>query len=378
MASTSGSYLKSSAFDPGKLWYYLTRYIDKFLLISLLLLMAAGLITLYSATGGDTARVGKQALHIVIALFIMWLVANVPLQQIMRLALPLYMAGLILLIGVALFGEIHNGARRWLNIGVTRIQPSEIMKIAVPLMMAWYFDKNEITLRLKEYIGATIILILPVLLILRQPDLGTALLIAASGFYVLFLAGLSWRIIAGLSLTLLACVPVLWSFMHDYQRRRVLTMLDPSQDPLGAGYHTIQSSIAIGSGGIVGKGWQQGTQAQLDFLPEQSTDFIFAVFSEEFGLIGNSLLLLLYLIIIGRCMVITANAPTQFTRLIAGSITLTFCTYIFVNMGMVSGILPVVGVPLPLISYGGTAMVTMLLGFGILMSIQTHPKLVKT
>ncbi len=378
MASTSSSYLKSSAFDLSKLWYYLTRYIDKFLLIGLLLLMAVGLITLYSATGGDTARVGKQTLHIFIALFVMWLVANVPLQQIMRLALPLYMTGLILLIGVALFGEINNGARRWLNIGVTRIQPSEIMKIAVPLMMAWYFDKNEITLRLKEYIGATLILILPVLLILRQPDLGTALLIAASGLYVLFLAGLSWRIIAGLFLTLLACVPVFWSFMHDYQRRRILTMLDPSQDPLGAGYHTIQSSIAIGSGGIVGKGWQKGTQTQLDFLPEQSTDFIFAVFSEEFGLIGNSLLLLLYLIIIGRCMVITANAPTQFTRLIAGSITLTFCTYIFVNMGMVSGILPVVGVPLPLISYGGTAMVTMLLGFGILMSIQTHPKLVKT
>jgi rod shape determining protein RodA len=308
----------------------------------------------------------------------MWLAANVPLQQIMRLALPLYMIGLIMLIGVALFGEIHNGARRWLNIGITRIQPSEIMKIAVPLMMAWYFDKNEITLRLKEYVGATVILILPVLLILRQPDLGTALLIAVSGFYVLFLAGLSWRVICGLLLSALACIPILWSFMHDYQRRRVLTMLDPSQDPLGAGYHIIQSSIAIGSGGVVGKGWQKGTQAQLDFLPEQSTDFIFAVFSEEFGLIGNSLLLLLYLIVIGRCMVITANASTQFTRLIAGSITLTFCTYIFVNMGMVSGILPVVGVPLPLISYGGTAMVTMLLGFGILMSIQTHPKLVKT
>lgn len=378
MASTSGFHFKTSAFDPGKLWYYLTRYIDKFLLIGLLLLMIVGLFTLYSATGGDITRVGKQALHICVALLVMWLVANVPLQQIMRLALPLYLIGLILLIGVALFGEIHNGARRWLNIGITRIQPSEIMKIAVPLMMAWYFDKNEITLRLKEYVGATLILMLPVLLILRQPDLGTALLIAVSGFYVLFLAGLSWRIIGGLLVTALTCVPILWSFMHDYQRRRVLTMLDPSQDPLGAGYHIIQSSIAIGSGGVVGKGWQKGTQAQLDFLPEQSTDFIFAVFSEEFGLIGNSLLLLLYLIVIGRCMVITANASTQFTRLIAGSITLTFCTYIFVNMGMVSGILPVVGVPLPLISYGGTAMVTMLLGFGILMSIQTHPKLVKT
>jgi len=378
MASTSASDFKSSAFDPGKLWYYLTRYIDKFLLIGLLLLMTVGLFTLYSATGSDVTRNNKQVLHICVALFVMWLAANVPLQQIMRLALPLYMIGLIMLIGVALFGEIHNGARRWLNIGITRIQPSEIMKIAVPLMMAWYFDKNEITLRLKEYVGATVILILPVLLILRQPDLGTALLIAVSGFYVLFLAGLSWRVICGLLLSALACIPVLWSFMHDYQRRRVLTMLDPSQDPLGAGYHIIQSSIAIGSGGVVGKGWQKGTQAQLDFLPEQSTDFIFAVFSEEFGLIGNSLLLLLYLIVIGRCMVITANASTQFTRLIAGSITLTFCTYIFVNMGMVSGILPVVGVPLPLISYGGTAMVTMLLGFGILMSIQTHPKLVKT
>jgi rod shape determining protein RodA len=216
------------------------------------------------------------------------------------------------------------------------------------------------------------------LLILRQPDLGTALLITASGFYVLFLAGLSWRIIAGLVIAAAASLPVFWSIMHDYQRRRIMTLLDPSQDPLGAGYHTIQSTIAIGSGGIVGKGWQNGTQAQLDFLPEQSTDFIFAVFSEEFGLIGNTILLFLYLIVIARCMVITANASTQFTRLIAGSITLTFFTYIFVNMGMVSGILPIVGVPLPLISYGGTSMVTMLLGFGILMSIQTHPKLVKT
>jgi len=246
------------------------------------------------------------------------------------------------------------------------------------LMMAWYFDKHEITLRLRDYLGATILLLLPVLLILRQPDLGTALLIAASGFYVLFLAGLSWRIIVGLVTTAAASLPVLWSVMHDYQRQRIMTLLDPTQDPLGAGYHTIQSSIAIGSGGMVGKGWQNGTQTQLDFLPEQSTDFIFAVFSEEFGLIGNTVLLLLYLLVIGRCIAITANASTQFTRLISGSITLTFCTYIFVNMGMVSGILPIVGVPLPLMSYGGTSMVTMLLGFGILMSIHTHPKLVKT
>jgi rod shape determining protein RodA len=340
--------------------------------------MAVGLIVLYSATGANMSRVSNQIINMLVALVIMWLVANIPLQQIMRLALPMYIVGLVLLIGVALFGEINNGARRWLNIGVTRIQPSELMKIAIPLMMAWYFDKHEITLRLKDYLGATVLLMLPVLLILRQPDLGTALLITASGFYVLFLAGLSWRIIAGLVIAAAASLPVFWSIMHDYQRRRIMTLLDPSQDPLGAGYHTIQSTIAIGSGGIVGKGWQNGTQAQLDFLPEQSTDFIFAVFSEEFGLIGNTILLFLYLIVIARCMVITVNASTQFTRLIAGSITLTFFTYIFVNMGMVSGILPIVGVPLPLISYGGTSMVTMLLGFGILMSIQTHPKLVKT
>lgn len=365
-------------FEFRKLWYYVTRYIDNFLLMGILALMTVGLITLYSATGEDFGKVSKQAVHMLIALFIMWLVANIPLQHIMRLALPLYFLGFVLLIGVALFGEINNGARRWLNIGVLRFQPSEIMKVALPLMMAWYFDKYEITLRLREYLGATLLLLLPILLILRQPDLGTALLISASGFYVLFLAGLSWRVIGGLSIAALVSIPIIWSMMHDYQRQRILTLFDPSQDALGAGYHSIQSSIAIGSGGIAGKGWQNGTQTQLDFLPEQSTDFIFAVFSEEFGLIGNSLLLLLYMIVIGRCLVITANASTQFTRLIAGSITLTFCTYIFVNIGMVTGILPVVGVPLPLISYGGTSLVTMLLGFGILMSIHTHPKLVKT
>jgi rod shape determining protein RodA len=364
--------------DIKKIWHFLTRYIDSFLLIGLLALMGVGLITLYSAAGANIAKVINQMINMLIALSIMWLVANIPLQHIRRLALPMYLFGLALLVGVALFGEINNGARRWLNIGVTRIQPSELMKIAIPLMMAWYFDKHEITLRMRDYLVATILLMLPVVLILRQPDLGTAIMIAASGFFVLFLAGLSWRIIAGLAVAAAASLPVVWTLMHDYQRRRIMTLLDPTQDPLGAGYHTIQSSIAIGSGGLVGKGWQNGTQAQLDFLPEQSTDFIFAVFSEEFGLIGNTLLLLLYLVVIGRCATITAQAPTQFTRLIAGSITLTFCIYIFVNMGMVSGILPIVGVPLPLISYGGTSMVTMLLGFGILMSIQTHPTLVKT
>lgn len=361
-----------------KIWYYLTRYIDGLLLAGILTLMLVGLIVLYSATGANINKVSHQMINMLVALIIMWLVANIPLQQIMRLALPMYVLGFALLVGVALFGEINNGARRWLDIGVTRIQPSELMKVALPLMMAWYFDKHEITLRIRDYVGATLLLMLPVFLILRQPDLGTAMLITASGFYVLFLAGLSWRIMAGLIIAAAASIPILWSAMHDYQRQRIMTLFDPTQDPLGAGYHTIQSSIAIGSGGVVGKGWQNGTQTQLDFLPEQSTDFIFAVFSEEFGLIGNTLLLVLYLAVIGRCMIITANASTQFTRLIAGSITLTFFTYIFVNIGMVSGILPVVGVPLPLISYGGTSMVTMLLGFGILMSIQTHPKLIKT
>ena len=361
-----------------RLWHYLTRYVDNFLLAGLLLLMLVGLLVLYSATDANLSRVSNQLINMLVALAIMWLVANIPLQHIMRLAVPLYMIGLILLIGVALFGEIQNGARRWLNIGVTRIQPSELMKLAVPLMMAWYFDKHEVTLRLRDYAVATLLLILPLLLILRQPDLGTTLLIASSGFYVLFLAGLSWRIIAGLLIVGLGSLPVLWAMLHDYQRRRVMTLFDPTQDPLGAGYHTIQSTIAVGSGGLIGKGWQQGTQTHLDFLPEKSTDFIFAVFSEEFGLVGNAALLLLYLVVIGRGMMITANASTQFTRLVAGSITLTFFTYIFVNIGMVVGILPVVGVPLPLISYGGTSMVTMLLGFGILMSIETHPKLVKT
>jgi rod shape determining protein RodA len=361
-----------------RLWHYLTRYVDGLLLTGILVLMLTGLITLYSATDANLARVTNQATNMVVALGIMWLVANIPLQHIMRIALPIYATGLALLLGVMLFGEINNGARRWLNIGVTRIQPSELMKIAVPLMLAWYFDKHETTLRLRDYGVAALLLLLPVVMILRQPDLGTALLIAASGFYVLFLTGLSWRIIAGLFVAGAGSLPVLWSMMHDYQRRRVMTLLDPTQDALGAGYHTIQSTIAIGSGGVLGKGWQNGTQTHLDFLPEKSTDFIFAVFSEEFGLVGNSLLLLLYLAVIVRGLVIAGDASTQFTRLIAGSITLTFFTYVFVNMGMVIGILPVVGVPLPLISYGGTSMVTMLLGFGILMSIQTHPKLVKS
>jgi rod shape determining protein RodA len=313
-----------------------------------------------------------------VALGVMWVFANIPPHILLRLSLPVYLLGIVLLVGVALFGDVVNGARRWLNIGITRIQPSELMKIAVPLMLAWYFNRYEATLKIRNYLIAAILLLIPVGLILRQPDLGTAILIGSAGFFVLFLAGLSWKIIFGLGIAGLASLPLLWSMLHDYQRQRVLTLLDPMQDPLGAGYHTIQSTIAVGSGGLTGKGWMNGTQTHLDFIPERTTDFIFAVYSEEFGLIGNFVLLLLFLLVIGRGLAITAGAPTLFARLLAGAVTLTFFTYAFVNMGMVSGILPVVGVPLPLISYGGTSLVTICLGMGILMSIATHRKLVQT
>jgi rod shape determining protein RodA len=357
---------------------YLTQHVDGMLLGAVLALMAVGITVLFSASNASVARVSTQLMNILIALGILWLFANIAPQHLRRLALPLYALGILLLVGVALFGEIAHGARRWLDLGITRIQPSELMKIAVPLAMAWYFDRYEATLRLGNYFVAAMMLLIPVGLIVRQPDLGTALLISASGFFVLFLAGLSWRIIGGLALAGIASLPLAWSLLHDYQRRRLLTLLDPSQDPLGAGYHTIQSTIAVGSGGVLGKGWLNGTQTHLDFIPERTTDFIFAVYSEEFGLFGNVVLLLLFLLVIARGMVITANAPTLFARLLAGAITLTFFTYAFVNMGMVSGILPVVGVPLPLISYGGTSLVSICLGMGILMGIATHKKLVQT
>ena len=361
-----------------RLWHYLTAHIDGFLLGAVCLLMLLGLFVLYSATGQNLAKTGNQFVSMLIALAVMWAISNVPPQHLMRLSLPMYVLGMALLIAVALFGDVVNGARRWLNIGVTRIQPAEVMKIVVPLMLAWYFDKHEAALRLRNYVVATLLLLVPVALIARQPDLGTAVLITAAGFYVLFLAGLSWRIMLSFLVLGVASLPVLWSVLHDYQRQRILTLLDPSTDPLGAGYHTIQSTIALGSGGVTGKGWFNGTQSHLEFLPERHTDFVFAVFSEEFGLFGNLLLLVLYVLVIGRGLVIASNASTLFTRLMAGAITLTFFTYAFVNMGMVSGILPVVGLPLPLISYGGTSLVTICLGFGILMSIQTHKKLVKT
>jgi rod shape determining protein RodA len=362
----------------GRFGHYLARHLDGMLLAFVLALMAVGLLVLASASNVSPARLTAQSVNMLVAIGVLWVFANIPPHFLVRLAFPLYVLGVLLLVGVALFGDVVNGARRWLDVGVTRIQPSEMMKIAVPLALAWYFDRYEATLKLTNYAVGAVMLLIPVALIARQPDLGTAVLIMASGFFVLFLAGLSWRVLGGLAVGGLMALPLGWFALHDYQRQRILTLLDPTQDPLGAGYHTIQSTIAVGSGGLFGKGWMHGTQTQLDFIPERTTDFIFAVYAEEFGLVGNMLLLLLFLLVIGRGMLITANAPTLFSRLLAGAVTLTFFTYAFVNMGMVSGILPVVGVPLPLVSYGGTSLVSICLGFGILMSIASHKKLIQT
>ncbi|MEP7084482.1 MAG: rod shape-determining protein RodA, partial [Betaproteobacteria bacterium] len=335
------------------------RRIDGFLLGGALTIAGLGLLVLYSATDASTARVTGQALNLLFALSVMWVAANITPQHYMRWAVPLFTIGVLLLMSVAVFGTIVNGSRRWLSLGVTRIQPSEMMKIAVPLLLAWYFNRQAATIRMRDFAIAAVLILVPVALIARQPDLGTALLIAASGFFVLYLAGLNWKIIVVGALALAALVPVVWPHMHGYQQERVLVFLDPLRDPLGRGYHIIQGTIALGSGGLLGKGWMNGTQTHLDFLPERHTDFIFAVYGEEFGLLGGIILLSLYLMLIARGFVITASASTLFTRLLAGAITLMFFIYAFVNMGMVSGILPVVGVPLPLVSYGGTALVTL-------------------
>ncbi|MCX7175675.1 MAG: rod shape-determining protein RodA [Proteobacteria bacterium] len=356
------------------LWQRLIAPIDPPLMTMAALLLGYALLVVSSAS---FERVGAQIINMLVALVVMRLAAQVPPQRLMYFALPIFVGGLLLLVAVALFGDVSKGARRWLNLGFMRIQPSEIMKIAMPLMLAWYFQRHETFLRLREYVVAAILLLAPVALIARQPDLGTAILVLAAGFWVIFLAGLPWKVLAGLALGAVAAAPLAWSMMRDYQRNRILTLLDPEADPLGKGFHIIQSTIAIGSGGILGKGWGQGTQAQLEFIPERHTDFIFAVLSEEFGLIGNTLLLILYAMLIGRGMMIAANAPTLFTRLLAGSITLIFFTYAFVNMGMVSGLLPVVGVPLPFVSYGGTSLTTLFVGIGILMSIHKHRMLVQ-
>ncbi|PPC82362.1 MAG: rod shape-determining protein RodA [Methylotenera sp.] len=361
-----------------RIFHFLFKHFDSFLMACLFFAMLLSLFVLYSASGQDFSRIYAQAVNVSVALGVMWLAANISPLNLERAARPLYVLGLLLLIGVALFGTISHGARRWLNLGFMQIQPSELMRIAVPMMLAWYFASREGKPSASNFIVGSLLLAIPVALIMKQPDLGTSLLIASSGFYVLFLAGLSWRFLLIASASLLALTPVFWSLLHEYQRKRIEILFDPTQDPLGAGYHTIQAIIAIGSGGGAGKGWLNGTQTQLDFLPERTTDFIFAVFSEEFGFLGNMLLLTLFSLIIARGLVIASQAQNTFSRLLAGSITLNFFSYAFVNMGMVSGILPVVGVPLPLISYGGTSLVTLYLGFGILMSIHTHKKLVAT
>jgi rod shape determining protein RodA len=355
-------------------WHRLVDPIDPPLMLIAGLLIAVSLLVMGSAS---PERMTAQLVNVGVALVVMRVAAQVPPQRLMHLAVPIYLIGIVLLIGVALFGDISKGARRWLNLGIMRIQPSELMKIAMPLLLAWFFQMHETMPRLRDYAVAALLLLIPVGLIARQPDLGTAILVLAAGFYVIFFAGLSWKIIIGMGVSALAAAPLAWNLLHDYQRNRILTLIDPEKDPLGKGFHIIQSTIAIGSGGFFGKGWREGTQAQLDFLPERHTDFIFAVFSEEFGMLGNIVLVILFSLLIGRGLMISANAATLFARLLAGALTMIFFTYAFVNMGMVSGILPVVGVPLPLVSYGGTALVTLFLAIGMLMSIHKNRMLVQ-
>jgi rod shape determining protein RodA len=340
----------------------LVEHIDGPLLLITGLLMVAGLATVYSATYDFNNRAFGQVLNMMVGLAAMWAVAQLPPQKLMRFAVPLYILGVVLLVLVFLVGVKVNGARRWLPLGFTRIQPSEILKIAMPLMLAWYFHKYEAVLTFRHYVFAGLLLIVPIGLIAKQPDLGTAILVGAAGFYVIFFAGLPWKAIISMVLAGAGIAPFVWTMLHDYQRKRILTLIDPTTDPLGSGYHIIQSTIAIGSGGGFGKGWLEGTQTHLEFIPERHTDFIFAVFSEEHGLLGNSILVFLYLMLIARGLMITANASTLFARVLGGSITLSFFTYAFVNRGM---------------SYGGTALVTLFLGLGILMSIQSHRMLVK-
>lgn len=360
------------------LYHRIVLPLDMPLLLILAVIVGMGIVTLFSASYDVPDRIIDAVRNLGIAFIIMLIIANIPAEIWFRYSVPMYIGTVVLLIGVMLFGEIRKGAQRWLNLGFFSFQPSEIMKIVMPLVLAWYFDKYESGLNLKHFLIAAILLIIPVGLIAQQPDLGTAVLVAVSGGAVLFFAGLSWRIIGTLVLLFVLSVPIVWMNLFEYQRTRILTLLDPTSDPLGAGYHIIQSMIAVGSGGLLGKGWLQGTQTHLEFLPERHTDFIFAVFSEEFGLIGNIVLLVCYFLLIVRILIIAGRAKACASRLLAGAIGIIFFMYVFVNIGMVIGILPVVGVPLPFISYGGTAMVTLFIGVGLLMSIQRQKKLVLT
>ncbi|APZ44731.1 rod shape-determining protein RodA [Acidihalobacter ferrooxydans] len=351
-------------------------HLDGVLLAALLLLGGVGLVILYSAGGEHFTVVSRQAIRLGLAFVGMLALAQVPPQKLRRLTPWLYLGGLLLLALVLGMAVVGKGAQRWLDLGIVRFQPSEIMKLAVPMAVAWFFSRRPLPPRGRDLLMAGLIVALPAAMIARQPDLGTALLVAMAGFFVIFLSGVRYRVLFALFGLALAALPVLWHFMHGYQRDRVLTFLKPESDPLGAGYHIIQSMIAVGSGGLYGKGWLNGSQAQLDFLPERSTDFIFSVFGEEFGLLGAGLLLALYVFIVLRGLSIAVYAQDTYSRLLAGSISLTFAVYVFVNVGMVVGLLPVVGVPLPLVSYGGTSMVTLLAAFGMLMSIHSHRTLV--
>jgi rod shape determining protein RodA len=363
---------------------------DKPLALIVFLLLCVGIVTLYSASLDVPGRVEDQLRNIMLTFVLMWILANVPPPTLMRFAVPLYTVGMALLIAVATFGLTRKGAKRWLNVGVV-IQPSEIMKIATPLMLAWYYQRREGGIRWWDYIVGFLILVLPVALIAKQPDLGTAVLVFAAGLFVIYFAGLSFKLIVPVLIAAVMvvasigifqeriCQPeVNWPLMHDYQKHRICTLLDPTSDPLGKGFHTIQAVIAIGSGGTFGKGWLKGTQAHLEFIPEKHTDFIFAVFSEEFGLAGGLVLLFLYMSLIARGLYIAANGATLFGRLLAGSLTMAFFTYAFVNIGMVSGILPVVGVPLPFMSYGGTALTTLGVAVGLIMSVSRQKRLMKS
>jgi rod shape determining protein RodA len=383
----------SAVFEQPSAWQRIkpvfTGY-DGPLLFVMLLLGAAGLVTMYSAGFDAGTRFVDHGRNMLLALGVVFLVAQVSPQTLMKVAVPLYVIGCALLVAVAVAGVTKKGATRWLNVGVV-IQPSEILKIAMPLMLAWWFQRREGHLHATDFVIALLLVLAPVGLIVKQPDLGTAILVLSAGLYVIFFAGLSWKliipvaVIAAAAITAVVvsedriCQPeVKWPMLRDYQKNRVCTLLDPTTDPLGKGFHIIQGMIAIGSGGVEGKGFMKGTQTHLEFIPERTTDFIFAAFSEEFGLVGCSGLALAFIFLIFRGLIIAADAPTIFTRLLAGAITLSFFTYAFVNMGMVSGILPVVGVPLPFISYGGTAMVTLGLGLGILMSISKSRRLIQS
>ena len=353
-------------------------HLDLPLLLGLLTLCGFGLMVLYSASGQDMGQINRQLIRLGLAFGVMIALAQIHPSTLKRWSPWLYLAGIALLMAVIVFGQIGKGAQRWLDLGFFRFQPSEMVKLAVPMMVAWYLAEKPLPPDWKRLFMTLIMIIIPVILIFKQPDLGTSLLVASAGLFAVFLAGISWRIIGSAIAAMAALAPALWYLMKDYQRQRVLTFLDPESDPLGSGYHIIQSKIAIGSGGLYGKGWLQGTQSHLEFLPERHTDFIFAVLAEEFGLFGILLLLSLYLLIIIRGLYIASRGQDTYSRLLGGSLILVFFVYLFVNTGMVSGILPVVGVPLPLVSYGGTSLVTLMASFGILMSIHTHRKLLPT